>query len=538
MSAGLVVLADRVHTMDPARPSARAIAVTAGRVTALGGLADVRPLIGPATRVLDEPGLVVTPGLVDAHQHPVLGLGQQRGVDLSSARDLDELDALLRAESRRIESDEWLIGYGVDYELFVGDRPHRGLVDQATGARPAWLWFADLHTALVNTEALRRAGISGPVEFADRSAVVVDEHGQPTGELREMSAISLVYRAVPSPGPLETARRLEDLFREQNRAGLTGAHVLDLWPGTAELLTLLESQGRLTMRLRVAPWVRAEDVAGSIDEAAELHDRRLGLESLWRAGAVKLFLDGTIDGGSAWLSRPDLHGASTRAQWLDPHHYAAAVHKAVGSGLSCWTHAIGDAAVGHALDAYAQAGRPISGRHRIEHVEVLDDADVSRFAQLDVVASMQPTHMDWSQPDHSDNWSTLLGPDRCAKAWRYSDLVEAGAHVAFGSDWPIAGFDPRVVMAGARLRRPVHQAGRRPYGPGQALTPAQALAAYTRGPAYAAGEEAVSGCIAVGCRADLTVFGADPLVTAADVLPDVPVRATIVGGHLVHMAPA
>ncbi|MGZ6585666.1 MAG: amidohydrolase [Solirubrobacteraceae bacterium] len=537
--ADLVILAATVHTMDrPGVPPATAIAVNDGRILAVGDHADIRRLIGPRTEVLDAPGLVVTPGLVDSHQHPVLGLGQQRGVDLSAATDIASLQRLLAAESRRMASDEWLIGYGLDYEVFRAARPHRDLIDGATGGRPVWIWLADLHTVLLSTEAMRRANIAGPVDFADHAAVVADEHGVPTGELHEMSAIRLAHPVLPEASVAETARRLEDLFAAQNSFGLTGAHVLDFWPGTEELLTVLEDEGRLTSRLRVAPWVHPEDVAGSIAQAAELGERRRHLRTRWRAGAVKLFLDGTVDGGSAWLRAPDCHGESTRAQWLDPEQYTDAVHRAVRADLSCWTHAIGDAAVTHALDAYARAGRPATGRHRVEHLEVLHDADIARLVTLDVVASMQPTHMDWSQPDHSDNWSTRLGAVRCGQAWRYRDLIQAGVHVAFGSDWPIVDFDPRVVMAGARLRRPIDQPERPAYVPEQAIDARAALAAYTVAPARAAAEEAISGRIVAGFRADLTVFGADPLTCPAEDLRALPIAATVVDGEVVYQASA
>ena len=220
--------------------------------------------------------------------------------------------------------------------------------------------------------------------------------------------------------------------------------------------------------------------------------------------------------------------------WLEPHQDADAVQKAVGAGLSCWTHAIGDAASSWALDAYEQAGRPTRRRHRIEHVEVLDNSDIPRFGRLDVVASMQQTHMDWSQPDYSDNWSTRLGPDRCNRAWRHRDLLAAGATVAFGSDWPITDFDRRVVLAGAQLRRPVNEPGRAPYLADQAVSGLQALAAFTLGPAMAAAEENVAGRVTPGRRADLTVFAGDPLICSPDELPQLPVAATVVAGRVVH----
>ncbi|MEV0704060.1 amidohydrolase family protein [Saccharopolyspora sp. NPDC050389] len=176
------------------------------------------------------------------------------------------------------------------------------------------------------------------------------------------------------------------------------------------------------------------------------------------------------------------------------------------------------------------------GRHRIEHVELLQDRDVARFAELDVVASMQPTHMDWTLPDHTDNWSTRIGAERCGRAWRYRDILAAGGHVALGSDWPIAAFDPREIMAGARLRRPVAEPDRAPVLPEQALSAQQVLAGYTTEAAYGAGEEEVAGRVRVGMRADLAVFDGDPRTCAPDELPDLGVACTIVGGRIVHEA--
>jgi hypothetical protein len=206
------------------------------------------------------------------------------------------------------------------------------------------------------------------------------------------------------------------------------------------------------------------------------------------------------------------------------------------------THAIGDAAVSHVLDALATLppGTP-APRHRIEHLETLPADQVPRFAALGVVASMQPSHAtDYTRADHSDNWSRRLGTARADRAWRCADLLAAGALLTLGSDWPIAPFDPRIVLAAAVLRRPYDRPDLAPVAPGQALTVAQALAGYTRAPALVAngsGAGGRAGLVEVGAPADLTVFDDDPLAVRPDQLPHLPVALTVVDGVIRHRAP-
>ncbi|MGW9209521.1 amidohydrolase [Embleya sp. NPDC055664] len=531
-TADLVVPDAHVLTMDRDRPVTDAIAVRNGVIVALG--ADARALIGPRTEVVEATGHTVTPGLTDCHQHSVMGAGSTRGADLVGAVTLAEVQRRLAEQAAPCGPHDWVVGFGGEYAAFAGRAIHRDLIDAAVAGRPAFVWMADSHTALLSTAALRLAGLTGPREFADRSEIVCDERG-PTGELHEMTACFLGHRAVPPMPRGEILSRVEELFAEQNRHGVTGVHILDDAPGTVDTLAGLDAERRLSMRVHLAPWCPPGEVDNLARRIGEL--RSLGRpDGLVRLAAIKFFADGAIDGGGAWLHEPDCCGQSHRSQWKDFDRYAEAVAIAAHAGLPAWTHAIGDRAVARALDVYAEHTAPFGTRHRIEHAEVLSDADVPRFAALDVVASMQPTHMDWSLPDHSDNWSRRVGPERAARAWRCADILAAGGHVALGSDWPVAAFDPRRTLAGAQLRRPAGEIDRVAYGASAGLTARQALAGYTTQAAYAAGEERVAGRIAVGCRADLTVFGGDPLTCPPDDLPELPVTATVVAGRVVHRA--
>ncbi|MFE1909160.1 amidohydrolase [Streptomyces gardneri] len=535
----LVLLSARL--LDPATGAflpQTALAVSDdGRISALGDDREIRALAGPGTTVVDLKGAVVTPGLVDGHVHPVTGAELTGGLDLSGCADLDDVRAELAREVRRLARGEWLFAWGLDPNVF-GDRPV-GVApfDAVLDGVPAFLLLFDAHSALASRRALELAGVDGPRTFAQASAeVVCDADGRPTGLLQEDAACALVERVAPQPTREERREGLATALRAMAAAGLTGGHVMDANGDSLALYGELDAAGELPLRLRVAPWCQPGTDADGV--RALIEQQGTG-GALWRVTGVKLFMDGTIDNGTAWLERPDRNGESTAAFWPDPAAYTQIVGELHRAGVATATHAIGDAAVRHALDSVekAQASATVGVRHRVEHIETVPDDTLRRFAELGVVASMQPTHCcDFTRADHTDNWSRRLGEERASLAWRCRDLVDSGATVVLGSDWPIAPFPPLGVLAGARHRRPSRDLGQAPHGPEQALTGLEALRGMTTGPAYAAGEEHEAGRLAVGYRADLTVLAADPLTTPATELADVPVRLTAVDGRVTFRA--
>ena len=224
--------------------------------------------------------------------------------------------------------------------------------------------------------------------------------------------------------------------------------------------------------------------------------------------------------------------------WPDYGRYIDVVQRAVAAGWQCATHAIGDRAVRRVLDAYKLAGAPPGVRHRIEHLEVLGDAEIPRLKAENVVSSMQPQHMQWSATDYSDPWSVLLGPERAARGVRAGDVHRSGAVLALGSDWSVASYDPREGMMWARQRRAQHAAPETAFGPEQALDPLTALRGYTSAPAYALSREQGAGQVAPGFLGDLSCFAEDPVDCPSDDLPDLPVRMTVVDGEIVFRAEA
>jgi len=389
--------------------------------------------------------------------------------------------------------------------------------------------LSDLHTALATPRALELAQIDGPREFPDGSELVTDEHGAPTGELRELSAQDLVLRAAPQLRWPELRARYVAELQRLNALGLTGAHVMDGEPATFDLLRDLEGTEELTLRVRVPLWQTPHMTDEEMEAQLPLRDAR---GRLWRGGVVKFFADGVIDSGTAWLEEPDTHGEGREPFWPDPERMAHWIERFAHAGFQVAAHTIGDAAARFTLNAYLRAGAAPGVRHRLEHLETLPDDLVTKIPAAGVTASMQPVHL--AAVKSAGNWSERLGPERAARAFRMRDLLDAGAVLALGSDWPVADADPRLGLATARLRRLPSTPEELAVTPEQALTAHEALAGYTLAPALAAGEDGVAGRIHVGMRADLTGLAVDPVDAPAEDLPDIPVWLTVVGGRVVY----
>jgi predicted amidohydrolase YtcJ len=533
--ADTILTGAHVRTLDPDRPSASAVAVKDGRIVAVGDARDVRDWRGAHTEIVDLAGATLTPGLVDGHSHPVLGMEMAQGIDLSGCTNLAALLSALAEAARSAAPGAWVLGHSLDHNTFGGRALHHDLIDQALGGVPAFIRLYDGHSALASGPALAAAGIDGPREFVQRAKVVCDADGRPTGHLIEFDAMELMAPVLPRASASARRAQLLGVLRDMAATGLTGAHVMDLQDvGLLDLLADIEADGELPLRLRIAPWCMPGTDKAGLDHLIELQ-RFAGRR--WQVGGVKFFMDGTVEGGTAWLEHADCHGQGTEAFWPDPAAYTSAVHHLARAGVRTATHAIGDAAVRHVLDTVELLDGPRQqALHRIEHIETVPSSQLPRFAQLGVAASMQPTHLAYTRADHTDEWSKRVGDERADRAWRCRDLRDAGATLVLGSDWPIAHFDPREVLATARLRRLPGQPDVAPVTAGQALTGLMALEGYTSHAARAVGEQGFAGRIAPGYRADLTAFAVDPVSAPADEVGSAPITLTMTGGSVVHRA--
>jgi predicted amidohydrolase YtcJ len=533
----LVLAADTVYTLawpggavEPG-PVPTAVLVEDGIIRAVGDRGDVDGWRDAGTEVVDLGAATLTPGLVDSHSHPIMGIAGTRGVALGGADSLDEVRARLAAEAQR--SGEWVRAWGLDPNTF-GAAPVTGdLFDDVLGGRALCAVLFDGHSGIVNRRARELAGITGERRFEAGGRIVVDERGEPTGLLLELEALKIVLAVLPPTSPQEMADGFVDTLSAMAATGITGLHAMDFEGEPVGLLEAIEAARDLPVRLRISPICAPGSDAERLEHLAALQGT--GGRS-WTVQGIKLFADGTVDNGTAWLHRPDVNGESTASVWPDPADYAAAVRFFASRGVPTATHAIGDEAVEYVLTTIESLGAPDPRvPHRVEHAETMPDALIDHFVRSGAVASMQASHCaHFTRADHTDNWSARLGDDRALRGWRIRDLVDRGVVTALGSDWPIAGFDIRAGLAESIVRRPSGRPDIAAVGPEQGLTPEQALRGYTSSAARAAGLHDVSGVIAPGMRADLTAFTVDPLRADADELAEAPIALTVVGGRIQH----
>lgn len=525
--ADTIINAPTIHTFDPGRPHAQSIAVKDGRILAVGSASDVAAVKGKSTTMVEFAG-AITPGLTDAHTHVVMGTIWTRGANLTDLS-LEEVRSVLAEESARLPDDAWIRGWGLDPNVFSEGFDGR-IFDDVTAGHPMFLRMRDGHSAVSNSTAIGLAGVTGSESFPDESALGVDAEGNPTGYLLEFSAMNLVLQHCPAEAIPELGGRLLDVLEAMASTGLTSTHVLDFDEPAQELVTWIEENHELPLRLRFSPIIYPGTTPADWEEIAAKQGtggRR------WVIDGVKFMIDGTVDNGSTWLAHPDIFGQGTKSIWTDTGDYQRALKFFTERGIGTATHAIGDRGVEFVLDSVEGLG-PLRERspQRIEHIETIPDETVHRFAELGVAASMQPIHgTHHTKADRSDNWSRRLGNERASRGWRCRDLREDGALLALGSDWPITPFDPREMMADSILRRPVRRPEVEPVQPEQALTIEQAFEGYTSHAAKSVSLFDSAGTITPGKNADFTVFGKDPLALSAEELADVEVVACFVAGE-------
>lgn len=520
---------------------ARAVAVRGGVVVATGGDEVARAWTGPGTRVVSLQGRMAAPGLHDAHTHLLGGALAEDALDLRDARSDDDLARAVAGRIAARGEDAWVLGRGWDADLFPrGAWPARAALDAVAPRTPVLLRRRDGHAALVNAAALRLAGVTRETPDPPGGRLLRLPDGEPSGILLEDPALELVSKRVPSPSLDEQVRALERVMLRLAGLGITSVQddpSFDEALAPAEAYARVFDAGRLTARVLL--WRRLERPLEALehDERA-LRARGVPRDLLW-FGLLKGYLDGSLGSRTALLEEP-YHDdpCHTGVPLLDPETAAARALAAHLSGRQVGLHAIGDLALARALDVYEAIGRaagPASlraARHRIEHAQVFRSGDLERLARLGVVASVQPIHL----ASDLRIAEARLGHARCAHAYPWRDLVDQGALVAAGTDYPVEPLDPLPNLSCAVTRRSPREPDLPAFFPDQALTPLEALEAYTLGAARSAHREAWLGRLAPGHAADLVVFSHDLLATPPVEWPGARVDLTVTGGRVVFEA--
>ena len=534
MRVDLVLHGGVVVTGDPAAPRARAVAVSAGTVVALDE--DALGLLGVARTAVDLEGGAVLPSFGDGHVHPLWGGVELAGPPVREATSVAEVVEAVRRWAVGHPEVTWVQGGPYDPTLVPGGRFDAAWLDAAVPDRPVVLQSTDHHCAWVNSEALRRAGIDAGTPDPAAGEVARRPDGTPLGTLVEWTAMDLVLRHAPRATVAEQTDGLARAGALLAAAGVTWVQEAALSPDDVEVYLRTAAADRLPVRANIA--LRAEPDRWPAQRAEFVAARRAAAESpvagQVSARTVKMFADGVVEAGTAAMLSPydDAPHSCGLPVWA-PAELAAAAVAFDADGFQLHVHAIGDAGVRAALDAVervAAVNGPRDRRPVIAHTQVVDPADLPRFADLGVVANLEPL---WAQLDplQVELTAPRLGAERTGWQYPMASLLASGAVLSMGSDWPVSSYRPLDGLAVAVTRQTKDGVPAGGWLPHQRLPVGSALSAYTQGVAYQAFEEDRWGSVTVGRRADLVWLDRDPTTADPAGWPRIAVRGTWLAGR-------
>jgi hypothetical protein len=550
MNADLIVTNGTVLTMDAAHPRAEAVAVAAGKVVAVGSRAEVEALKGPKTQVIDVGGRSVLPGFVESHMHLGLGGAELPHLHLDTLHGEEVLRAAYAGYAAARPGMGFLMAEGADYHILDREITRQDL-DAFTGDRPFAIRAMDHHTVWANTAALQAAGLLHGKAMPHGHDVVMGPDGLASGELREFAAfapildlagigrinLGIATGAEPAVPPSAAERAVDKGHIARGLAhaaaqGITSIVNMDGNRYTLDLLAEMQREGRLTARV-VVPFHFKPDMPLTELERASAMTRDYHSDWL-RSGFVKMFMDGVVDSRTAYMLQ-DYPGTTGRASPLfAPEWFSQVCVEIDRRGLQIAVHAIGDGAVQVTIDGY-EAAQKANGkrdsRHRIEHIELIDRADVPRLGALGITASVQPPHPPGAMDFPLATMETVFHRDRWRDAYMWKSLQDQGAPMAYASDWPVTDIS---VMRGLQAALT-----RVPFGPDCAderLSREKSLLAYTAWGAWAGHLEDVTGMLRVGLAGDLVVIDGDIEAIPAEILGATGIALTVAGGKVTHQA--
>lgn len=505
-SADLVLRHGVIYPDAGDSATVESLAIRNGRIVFAGDDREAGSFVGDRTEVLDLGGRMVLPGFHDTHIHP------SGGVDLGECL-LDDLrtpEAILDSVARYAAAHPdlpWIRGRGWQLPAFPDANPRKEWLDKIVPDRPVYLVAADGHSTWVNSRALALAGVTRATPDPPNGRIERDRAtGEPTGTLRE-SASRLVRALLPARTQGEIQAGIMRALAMANRFGITAVHEANAGPDLLEAYAVLDSAGRLTTRVVAA--LQTDPRAGPAQvDSLRAWRGRYGGTRYFAPRAAKIFADGVIEARTAALLQPYIGGDQRGEPNLSPEAMDTLVAALDAAGFQVHVHAIGDRAVRMSLDAFEFARRhngPRDARPIIAHLELIDSADVPRFASLGVIPSFQPL---WAFADSyiTDLTEPVLGPARSRWLYPIGSVARAGAHLAAGSDWSVSSMNPLEAIQVAITRRAPDSPPGPAWIPEETVDLPTMLRAYTSGGAYAAGEEAINGTLEVGKAADLIVL--------------------------------
>jgi predicted amidohydrolase YtcJ len=532
-AADLIVRNARIWTVNPAQPQAAAVAVLNGRIAAVGPDAAVMTWRGPSTRVVDAGGGRLLPGFNDAHVHFSDGGASLAAVQLTDVTSLKEFVKRIADYASRAPKGEWIRnGEWDETKWSPAKLPTRQDIDAVTPDNPVALDRYDGHMILVNSKVLALAGITSKTPDPPGGVIVRDATGQPTGALKD-AATELVQHIAPPLSSAQRRRAIDRALHEAALRGVTSVQDMTLDYGDLAVYSQLLDEGKLSVRLYGAPPI------AKIEDQAQLGIGRAFGSPFLRIGALKMFADGSLGSRTAYFIQPYSDEPENRgllySDMLPLIKAGQRLMRADAANLQVCTHAIGDAGIATTLDLYQaveKAQGPRDRRWRIEHAQHMAAKDFDRFAQLHVIASVQPY-----QAIDDGRWAEArIGHDRAGRTYAFRTFMDRGVRLAFGTDWPVAPLDPMLTLYAATTRATLD--GKNPQGwfPEQKLTIQEAIAAYTMGSAYAEFQEHDKGSIEPGKLADMVLLSQDVLTIAPAAIRDTHVLKTWVGGLEIYDA--
>ena len=553
MKADLVVLEGHVLTMDRDRPKAEAVAVSDGKIVAVGSNAEIESLIGPDTKIVSARGGTVLPGFIEAHMHLFGGASQLGHLDLTGLKGFEPVAAAVRNYAVQHPDAKLLTCKMASYTMLgEGTRLDRHHLDRILPDRPLAFVSFDNHTMWGNTLALEKAGLLHGLEVSPGNAVVMGDDGLANGELNEAEAYNPLLRfggldrgmlgmttgGEPDPKPTadefaSDVRMVKDALKWCAQHGITSIQNMDGNFYTFEILEEIQRDGDLLCRVKVPFHYKNFMKLDDLEKASTMTAR---YDTEWlSSGLVKMFYDGVLDGHTAYMldgygDQPDFQGEPLFTQ----EQFNEVAIEADRRGLQIAVHAIGSGAVRSVLNGYeaaAGANGTRDSRHRLEHIEVIDPADLPRIAGLGAIASVQPPHPPGMMGTPLEPTLTVVGQERLPYFYAFRTFKESGAHVVFASDWPVADLNVMRGVHAAMTREPYL-----PHLPDQRFTLHEALYSYTVEGAYAEHAEDIKGKLQVGMLADIVVLSADIEAVPTDDIPQMTPIATICGGKITFAA--